>query len=43
MSDSAVQRLRFVAVSPRDPLAARRLAGLADEYAQRYGGTGRRS
>lgn len=40
MSVSAVQRLRFVAVSQGDPLAAPLLAGLADEYAQRYGGTG---
>jgi GNAT superfamily N-acetyltransferase len=40
MSVSAVQRLRFVAVSQDDPLAAPLLAGLADEYAERYGGTG---
>jgi len=40
MSVSAVQRLRFVAVSQGDPLAGPLLAGLADEYAQRYGGTG---
>jgi hypothetical protein len=42
MSVSAVQRLRFVAESPRDPLAAPLLAGLADEYARRWHG-GRRS
>jgi GNAT superfamily N-acetyltransferase len=36
---TAVARLRFVSVSPDDPLAQPLLSELATEYAQRYGST----
>jgi GNAT superfamily N-acetyltransferase len=42
MSMTALDELRFVAVSQHDPLAAPLLAELAVEYASRYGGTEQR-
>jgi len=42
MGMTAVDELRFVAVSQQDPLAAPLLAELAVEYSDRYGGTEQR-
>jgi ribosomal protein S18 acetylase RimI-like enzyme len=42
MSMTAIDELRFVAVSQHDPLAAPLLAELAVEYSGRYGGTEQR-
>ncbi len=42
MSMTALDELRFVAVSQHDPLASPLLAELAVEYAGRYGGTEQR-
>lgn len=39
MSVPTAHQLRFVAVSQNDSVVAPLLAGLADEYARRYGGT----